>query len=132
MGADAADPEKLTEGQIFEASGAPQMDLAQVEVRMRGRVLGDGKEGWIGIADGYLKPWKGVYKCAIIAPLQANRKVEDNSDIRTVALGEELTSLDGPVVEGNVLRMRCRADKDGKVGWMTIASEDGKTVLRPL
>jgi len=96
------------------------------EVRIRGKSLSDGAEGWLTLKPENLKPWTPLYKCKAAAPVFETSALEAAKEIRQAAVGESFELLEGPVIEGKALRMKAKAAKDGIVGWVSIKDSEGK------
>jgi len=78
-----------------------------------------------------LKPWSPNYKCINSIAMQSALDVGTAEIVRKIDAGELVELLDGPVEEAEVgvMRIRCRAEKDGATGWMTISGNQGKAYL---
>jgi len=120
----------LKAGDNFEALESPFEEVVESESRVKGRVLGDGSIGWMAITKENVKSWKASYKCSHTTKMQDACNPEGAGEVREIQAGEVLQLIDGPSVEGKLLRVRCRADRDGKIGWLSISDADGKKLLK--
>jgi len=73
-----------------------------------------------------VKTWSPDYKVWHATPLQDTRAVtEATKVIRELEKGEHFVYLEGPCEEGQELRMKGKAKKDGAIGWVTLKDEKG-------
>lgn len=119
----------LKEGEAFLVLDGPREERFEPEKRVRVRAQRDQALGWISLKGANVKPWTAMYKAIKVQPLQDARVSEGATDVRELALRETVEHLEGPVMEAGALRMRCRAQKDGAIGWVTIKDGEGKTLL---
>merc|ERR1712151_375008 len=106
--------------------GGPRDDKAQPEIRAKVRCLSDGKEGWISKKANLVKDWSPTYKCLDKLPMydtRAGATLEDSKVSRELQKGESVEMIEGPFVDEKDIKMKCRALKDGIIGWVTIKSE---------
>jgi len=126
----------LAEEEVLDILEGPVEEIAQPPQRYRVRVATDGKVGWVTFKDDILLPWSPQYRCTTNAALHSQFKLEGATSVRTLEPGELVELIEGPRLEASlgVLRMRGRATKDGAVGWVTIAGNQGTpffTVVPP-
>jgi len=102
--------------------------------RLRGRALKDGAVGWISVNNKNLKPWTPLYECIIAVPLLDALSIKDAQVVRQVHEGETVELLEGPLEEANagLIRMKCRAEKDDMVGWVTTKNNRGTAFFTSL
>merc|ERR1711972_1275175 len=107
----------------------PKEEAFPAETRIKVKALSDGGVGWITMKSDSVKPWTPYYKCTMTAPLHDQALVEGATAVRDIEVGEALELLEGPTLEGDELRMKGRADKDGTVGWVTIKDAEGRRLF---
>mmetsp|Transcript_97686 Transcript_97686/g.285161 ORF Transcript_97686/g.285161 Transcript_97686/m.285161 type:complete len:1813 (+) Transcript_97686:1-5439(+) len=118
----------LEPGEAVQGLEAPKEESHPPEVRMKGRALSDGAVGWITKADN-IRPWSPYYKCLEATALRSSPAAEDSEVVRQLAVGEMVELVEGPIAEGEEVRMKGRAEKDCAVGWVTIKAAGGKRLL---
>jgi len=116
----------------IEMLEAPREEKSTAPLRMRCRAVADGKVYWVGMKAENFKRWSPHYKC--VSPTALMDRFEVNDDTQTtrkVNVGETFELLQGPTEEKElgVLRIKCKANKDGAMGWMTISGNQGKNFL---
>jgi len=116
----------LAKGEAMQVLEGPKEETFPAETRIKGKALSDGAVGWITMRSDNVKPWTPYYKCIATAPLHDQALAEGATSLRDIEVGEGLELLEGPTMEGEELRMKARADKDGVVGWVTIKDGEGK------
>merc|ERR1712232_1095056 len=115
---------KVEVGEAFQVLEGPKEEKAPPEFRVKVRATGDGAEGWV--SKSCVKTWSPDYKVWHSTPLQDTRGVtEPTKIIRELEKGEHLEYLEGPFEEGQELRIKCKAKKDGVIGWGTLKDEKG-------
>lgn len=124
----------LEEGSSIELIKGPLEETPNTAVRVKGRVSSSGQEGWLTMESGNLRPWGPRYRCVSSTAINDIMDVtsEEAKTLRKLEVGEVLELLDGPKLEATVgiMRLRGRADRDGTVGWISIAGNQGKTFLK--
>lgn len=118
--------------ETIELLEAPREEKSDAPLRMRCRAVTDGKVCWVGLKGENFKRWSPHYKC--VSPTALMDRLEVNDDTQTtrkVNVGETFELLQGPTEEKElgVLRIKCKSDKDGAMGWMTISGNQGKNFL---
>lgn len=121
---------ELEEGDAFEVLDGPKEEKFPAETRVKCCALADGTVGWITLKGKNVRPWSPFYSVVEAAPLHNNRSAEESTTLRELEVGESCEILEGPLREAEELRMKCRAEKDGQVGWVTIKDKDGKDFLK--
>jgi len=116
----------LTKGEAMQVLEGPKEETFQPETRVKCKAMSDGAVGWITNTSSNVKPWTPYYKCKAAAPLHDQLTVEGAALVRQVEVAETLELLEGPAQDGEELRMKARADKDGATGWVTIKDSKGK------
>merc|ERR1712151_977893 len=122
---------KMEVDETFQLLEGPRDEKATPEVKAKVRCVRDGKVGWISKKAASIKAWSPVYKCLDKVPLSdslAGATLEESKVLRELQKGEEVELIEGPVEDGKDIRIRCRATKDGLVGWASVKS-DGKRLL---
>mmetsp|Transcript_19919 Transcript_19919/g.49710 ORF Transcript_19919/g.49710 Transcript_19919/m.49710 type:complete len:1953 (-) Transcript_19919:135-5993(-) len=120
---------KLEKGEAMQVLEGPKEQSFPPETRFKGKALSDGAVGWVTITSKSVKSWTPFYKCKVAAPLHDQIATEGATVVRQVEVAEALELLEGPVHEGNELRMKARAEKDSAVGWVTIKDGEGKRLF---
>eukprot|EP00928_Gymnodinium_smaydae_P017927 TRINITY_DN16838_c0_g3_i1.p1 TRINITY_DN16838_c0_g3~~TRINITY_DN16838_c0_g3_i1.p1 ORF type:complete len:2020 (-),score=638.02 TRINITY_DN16838_c0_g3_i1:82-6141(-) len=125
---------KLAVGELVEVLEAPRNEPSTGLSRARCRVLSEGMEGWITLrgnaGTNFLESCSKPFCCSYEAlPLEAAFE-SGGAEVRKMKCGEVLEVLEGPRNEPSVdvLRLRCKAKKDGKAGWATVSDSLG-TIL---
>jgi len=122
----------LEVGELFEVQEGPKMETKQGANRVRGRNVGDGKEGWFTLTKKNMQPWQPSYRCS--AAVDLFEDVEATKPVRKLEAGERLEALEPPTLadkDAGIVRIRLRAETDSKVGFATI-KEKGTVFLEPL
>merc|ERR1711957_236528 len=119
----------LKAGTIIQTFEAPKEETVDPEVRVYGRVLGDGELGWMALNNN-VKLWRPTYKCVLPSPMQESRDPTGATTVREIKIHELVDIIEGPFPVGKMTRIKCRADKDGKTGWMTVRNAEGKYFLK--
>jgi len=119
----------LKKGEAMQVLEGPKEEKFEPETRVKGRALSDGAVGWMTTTSSNVKPWTPYYKCKVASPLHEQLAVEGATVVRQVEVAETLELLEGPTQDGEELRMKARAEKDGAVGWVTIKDSKGKRLF---
>eukprot|EP00929_Paragymnodinium_shiwhaense_P085883 TRINITY_DN4634_c0_g1_i1.p1 TRINITY_DN4634_c0_g1~~TRINITY_DN4634_c0_g1_i1.p1 ORF type:complete len:2259 (-),score=988.25 TRINITY_DN4634_c0_g1_i1:139-6915(-) len=111
--------------ELIEISVGPRAEKVDVPTRIKARVFGDGVEGWVaGESTAGLKLCRPLYQCSKATPLHEVLELsEDAKVVRQLAVGELLEPLGVVKAVGEdskVLRVNCRSEKDGAIGWATL------------
>jgi len=119
---------KLELGEIVEILGEHGRDPSAGLERARGRALRDSTEGWVTLRGNQgtaffeptAKPYLWCHGGSAV-PLKAACEMQSKT-VTTVLVGDVLEVLEGPKAEPpiEVRRVRGRAKKDGKTGWVTL------------
>jgi len=118
----------LEKGEALEVIEGPKEEKSET-TRLRGRAFSDGAVGWVTVKSSTVKPWSPHYKCLAEAELSSNLK-QGGEAVRKVDVGEVVQVVDGPKKDGDVMRIKARAEKDGATGWVTLKSADGIDLFR--
>jgi len=128
---------KLVVGEIVEVLEHKDDETAGAKsmARVRCRALQDGKEGWVTLKGNQGTSFlerapKPYYVCQEDTQLQAAFE-SSSADASKVSAGEVLEVLEGPRQEApmETLRVRGKAPKDGKSGWVTLKDLQGRESL---
>jgi len=123
----------LEVGELVEVLEGPVEDENLGLTRVRGRALRDAITGWISVKGNRGTPFleeasKPFKACAAEAQLEENFRSGTSSVVKKVLADEVLEVLEGPRKEefGETMRAKCKAARDGAVGYFTVTSGDGK------
>merc|ERR1712060_88618 len=117
----------LTKGEAVTALDKPREEQRPPVVRAKCRAVSDSSVGWITVRSQCVRGWSVFYKCLVAAPMTDSSVVSaDGKEIRQINAGEIVELLDGPTADGNEIRMKGRAEKDGVIGWVSVKDSDGK------
>jgi len=120
----------LEVGETFEIVEGPKTETKIGASRLRGRNIGDGKEGWVTLSKRSMCPWSPHHSCKSSIALHDVLEVESAKLVRKLEAGESLEALESPQLEkGGVLRVRLRAEKDGAIGFATVKGNQGSIYL---
>jgi len=121
--------------EVVEVLEGPVKDESFGMMRVKARMLKDGKEGWISIAGNrgtvFLKRGGNMYKVVKETVLSRNIQPDDDeSAMKKLPVGEVLEMHEVPRVDGisGLTRMKAKAKSDGAIGWVT-TMESPKNVL---
>jgi len=113
------------------------VDAATGLSRHRCRAIIDLKEGWVtsqgNAGSSFLSPCKKPYYCCEGESASLTAKFEsDSGKLKDLAVGEVLEMLEGPRKEElpEVLRLKGKASKDGKSGWVTFKEASGQECFK--
>merc|ERR1712070_234180 len=119
----------LEKDQAIEIIDGPKAERVEASVRVRGRALSDGTEGWITLKADTVRSWTPHYRCLVAGPMHKELKEDGAETVREIAKGEAVEMLEGPQEDGAVMRIKCRAEKDDVVGWVTLRNTEGKALF---
>jgi len=124
----------LEEGEVFEASDEPTIEKKEGPNRIKGRSLTNGSIGWFTLGAKNVQPWSPHYQCAQATTMTDRLEIKEAKTVRKLEAGERLTALAAPVLEAgsNITRVRARAEKDGKIGFVSIRGNQGTHLLEPV
>lgn len=127
VGAEAV--RQLAAGEIVQVMEGPKEEAVAPEVRAKVRSVLDNTAGWVSVKAPAVQKWNSFYKCLVASPLHETSQVsEASAPVRELSAGEVLEFLEGPALDGDTMRIKCRAKKDGAIGWAALRSE-GKKLL---
>merc|ERR1719387_1051707 len=131
---DSAKVGTLKSGSLIEVLKGPIEEKPDTEVRFKGLVTGTGQIGWLTLTGDNLKPWGPRYRCVYGTAINdvADVASESAQTLRKLEVGEPVELLEGPTLEAGagIMRLRGKADRDGVVGWISIAGNQGKQFLK--
>eukprot|EP00928_Gymnodinium_smaydae_P033903 TRINITY_DN2414_c3_g1_i1.p1 TRINITY_DN2414_c3_g1~~TRINITY_DN2414_c3_g1_i1.p1 ORF type:complete len:2011 (-),score=734.13 TRINITY_DN2414_c3_g1_i1:159-5468(-) len=124
----------LEAGEAFEVGDAPKTDVKEGKQRAKGRNLSDGSEGWFTVSAKTMLPWTPMYKCTSSTVLHDGRDISTAQLLRKIEPEEKMEALAAPAWEegAQIMRVRVRCSKDGKVGYATIRGDQGTVYLEPV
>jgi len=125
---------RLELGDIVEVLEGPRVDPKTGVQRVKARALSDGVAGWISIKGNQGTPFlvsrsKPYLCCTVSVPLEGSFEGSAaNGVVRTLQKDEVLEVIEGPRshVPDNATVAKCKACKDGKVGWFVVKSRTGQ------
>mmetsp|Transcript_36808 Transcript_36808/g.85510 ORF Transcript_36808/g.85510 Transcript_36808/m.85510 type:complete len:139 (+) Transcript_36808:2-418(+) len=122
---------QLAPEEVLDVLEGPVELISEPPERVRVRATADGQVGWITVRRGVTSPWSPRYKCVAVVAMHDALAPEGATTLRRLELGEQVELLEGPRLETGfgVLRIKARAAKDGLVGWVTVAGNQGKPFL---
>jgi len=110
-------------GEIFELVEGPRKAEAKPALRGKFKALKDGAQGFLTLKDstGEYAEVGNFQACIQIVAITDDLDPKKGKVIRKVAIGEVFEILEGPVDAGDtgLQRVRAKAMKDGKEGWIT-------------
>lgn len=118
----------LKKGEAIQVLEGPKEETYAAEVRLRVKAP-DGSVGWVTLGNKNLIKWTPYYKCKVTSAMHESVATQGAALVRDIAAEEVVELLDGPVREGEELRMKGRAEKDGSTGWVTIKNKEGKRLF---
>jgi len=127
---------RLEAGEVVEELGIPEIEGENVR-RVHCRTARDNLEGWATVSGSqgtiFLAPRSAFYFCVSEAVITDGMQVADSKTVRRVQKGEivEALDLEKKDVSIGVMRVKCRAIRDGTLGWVTVVGNAGKTFLEP-
>jgi len=124
----------LEEGEVFEAVEEPSTEKREGPKRMKGRNIATGTVGWFTLGAKNVQPWSPQYRCAQSTTMTDGLDIKEAKTVRKLEAGELLTALEPPVLEtgSGIMRVRARAEKDGKVGYASVRGNQGTSLLKPI
>jgi len=127
---------RLRPGQVVEVLEGSRRETAQQYIRVRGKAVKDGKEGWVSLQEPL-----GEKECCIEATkvlvckqstaLTTNFDISDSKSVRKLLAGEVLKVLEeGKQDEKRSLfRAKVQTHSDGKEGWVTLKGNQGTSFV---
>merc|ERR1712032_852009 len=128
---------RLETGDTVEALGAAKRNASAGLERVHCRLVRDHKEGWATVVGSqgtvYLKPCGHFLACVKEAVMTSELSVADSKTIRRISKGEivEVLEFDRKDASCGVMRVKGRAVRDGAVGWISTAGNQGTLFLVP-
>jgi len=124
----ASDIRVLAEGETMVLIEGPKEEKSSSTARVNVRAITDGKTGWVTVKKETMKLWSPNYRCVSASTLTSDLKA--SKTVRDVDVDEILELIEGPTEDAQgVLRLKCCAEKDGSIGWMTIFTSEGTPIL---
>lgn len=121
----------LSAEESIEVLEDPRDEQGEPPVRIRVRCVSDGTVGWATLKGSNLKSWKPHYRCVKGTGIGDALEVSNADLVRHLEVGETLSVVEGPRLDAEVgvARLKCKADSDGVVGWVTLAGNQGTQFL---
>jgi len=124
----ASDIRVLAEGETIELLEGPKEEKSSSTSRVYVRAITDGKTGWVTVRKDTMRMWSPNYRCMSASEMSSDLKA--SKKVRDVDVNEIVELIEGPTEDAKgVLRLKCSAEKDGSIGWMTIFTSEGKLIL---
>jgi len=126
---------KLLEGEIVEVLETRKGDDESVPTRMRCRALVDLQEGWITLkgnqGTAFMDTCSKPFFCSEQEASLQMSFASSSEEVCKLVPGEVLEVLEGPRQEEamETKRVKGKAGKDGKLGWVTLTSPGGRENL---
>jgi len=118
----------LAEGETIELLEGPKEEKSSTTQRVYVRALTDGKTGWLTVKKDTMRLWSPNYRCVSASTMSSDLKA--SKKVRDVDVDEIMELIEGPTVDAQgALRLKCCAEKDGSIGWMTIFTSEGTPIL---
>merc|ERR1712008_482950 len=94
--------------------------------------LGEGSSGEVAATD-FLERLRSKYVCASVVSMTDSMAVKGGKTIRKLEIGEVVDGIEEAARDEGVglMRMRCKAEKDEKEGFVTVAGNQGTVYLQP-
>jgi len=121
---------KLAKGEAMQVLEGPKQENHAPATRAKVKALSDGATGWITLKKGSTRSWTPCYRCQAESPMHKVMIAEGAEVVRHIVVGEELEFLEGPAEDGNALRIKAKAAKDGAVGWVSVRDAEGKRAFQ--
>jgi len=104
-------------------------------LRARAKASKDGVQGFFTVRNSAGKVFAevgGFHTCSTLVAMTDDLDVKKGKIVRKLAIGEVFTILEGPVEAGDsgIMRVRGRALKDGKEGWITPKGNAGSVYTK--
>jgi hypothetical protein len=116
--------------EVIEVLEGPKKEIVGSALRAKGKAS-DGTVGWFTIkskqGNDLAQPGKSTWSCTSAIALTDNMDIKACKVIRKLQKGEILSVLEGPTADANsgVERIRVKAKKDDKEGWVTTKGNAG-------
>jgi len=124
----AKDIRVLAEGETIELKEGPKEEKSSTSQRIYARAFTDGKTGWVTVNKDSMRLWSPNYRCVSASIMSDDLK--GSGKVRDVEVDELVELLEGPTEDAQgILRLKCCAEKDGAIGWMTIFTSEGTPIL---
>jgi len=118
----------LAEGETIKLLEGPKEEKSSTSQRVYARALTDGKTGWFTVRKDTMRLWSPNYHCVSASTMSSDLKA--SKKVRDVDVDEIVELVEGPTEDAQgVLKLKCCAEKDGSIGWMTIFSSEGTPIL---
>eukprot|EP00927_Polykrikos_kofoidii_P084335 TRINITY_DN8855_c0_g2_i1.p1 TRINITY_DN8855_c0_g2~~TRINITY_DN8855_c0_g2_i1.p1 ORF type:complete len:1963 (+),score=523.65 TRINITY_DN8855_c0_g2_i1:91-5979(+) len=121
-------------GELFESTDAPKSETRSGALRVRGRTTCD-EEGWFSLTTKTAQTWSSRYRCEKSTAMSHDMSSSATSKaFRKIEVGEIVEAIALPVLEKStsIIRVRCRAEKDGATGCAIVRGDHGVEILQQL
>ncbi|CAE8628687.1 unnamed protein product [Polarella glacialis] len=124
---------RMKKDEVLELLEGPREEVFEAELYLKGTASKDGAKGWILLrepagSNSALQSTK-FYKCRSTIAMTDSFDITSCKVVRKVAIGEALEVIGGQEeradAEISITRLRFRALKDGKEGWVTLKGNQG-------
>jgi len=128
----------LAKDEAVEGYEGPKEEKIAPVTRMKCRATSDGAVGWLTCEKAFVTSFSGSYKVVKAAPMHSSRSEEMSEElgasavVRELEAGELLDLVEGPLAEGEEMRVKCRAKKDGVTGWVSFKDKEATPILQSL
>jgi hypothetical protein len=128
---------QLEVGEVFEACEKPKQGQDDVLMVLKARTLSDSLSGWVTYSKSSpppLRPWQGEYVCRNTVSITVGQSTADADEVREAKPDEKFTAVEGPYLDkaSGELRIRCRTEAEGVIGWVSLRAAIGITYLETL
>jgi len=127
----------LKADEVLELIEGPRKEAYDPSLRAKGKAAKDEAQGWFTIRDKkgskLAESDEKCYRCSAPVAMTDELDIKSSKVLRKLAAGETLTVLEGPVEEkaAGITRLKVRATKDEKEGWVTTAGNKGTVYVEP-
>jgi len=125
---------KILVGEVVQILEVPSPEETTGLHRAKSRALQDGKEGWVTLkgnqGTSFLEKSAKPHYCCEVAQELHSAFESNSAQVRQLRAGEVIELLEGPRQEAplEVLRVKGRAAKDGKTGWVSLKDGRGQVL----
>jgi len=130
----SAEAFKAKVGEVLEVLLGPQKEPPMEHQRLKGRASKDGKAGWVAVKDLQgnvnLEAQK-LLVCKAGIVLTVSFDITEGKAVRKLETGETLEIIEGPTEDTmrGLSRVKAKAKKDGKEGWVTMKGNQGTSYV---
>jgi len=126
---------RLLEGEVFESDTAPKREEATGVMRVHGRAVSDGVDGWVTIAGNegsvFLVEGADLFEVALEVDLTSEFEVARGTCVRQLERGERIRVVEWEQRDpSGAMRLKGTALSDNAVGWVTRKGARGTSFLK--